>query len=779
MKKQSEKDDQTKKIAAEAAGKEVNLKEFLSCFYSEDETVFIRLFADKKDKDLPAQEFFPRLNKIDEFIPKLKVLNNQGYGVFFSVNGERVDKDVTKIRAQFFECDDISIEQQLENIKTFPLQPSIIVRTRKSLHVYFLIENGKVEAFRTIQKKLAQQFHGDKTVVNESRVMRILGYNHCKQEPFMVECMEFNPQLIYTQEQLESYLPELQDTLPKETKAEYNKGTREQLDFLVDNCDFIKHCKEHAAFLPEIDWYSMVTNLAHFEGGKEKIHELSNCYPRYSEFETDQKIEHFLNSGTAPMNCKIIAEKGYVCPCIGSCSCRSPAGLPFSNKISFKNPEWYVSLKNGLKKFMPGVLAGFLAENFKSIYVGERFYIFKEGYYQESLDYEVQKIIQYHLIITEAKSSDINDVFNQWKINIVKRVEVVNTEPYILNLKNGLLDIRTNELLPFNSDFLSTIRINANFNPSAECPKFLKFLENTLEPGLIPVIQQLMGYCLTTFNQCQKCFVLFGVARSGKSTLIKLIEHIVGNENCCNIAMQDLGDRFNKAELYGKVLNAFSDLPSKVITDVGYFNCLVGTDMITAERKNKNPFSFRSFAKLLFSTNTMPQNIADRSDGFYRRLTIIRFLKQVSEDKVDTHLFEDLLKEADGILNWSLEGLRDLTNNKFIFPDVKETRDELQKYRYSSNSALGFVSMECSISPNYSSFRDDIYRAYGEFCYNNGFHTMSKPRFNKEVEEYYNGKITRSRDLATRKHMWKGIKYIGPDLERPYIGDLDEDDLPF
>ncbi|MBS5645701.1 MAG: hypothetical protein KHW46_08070, partial [Clostridiales bacterium] len=73
----------------------------------------------------------------------------------------------------------------------------------------------------------------------------------------------------------------------------------------------LAHCREQAAVLSEHDWYAMITNLAVFEGGEEAVHKLSAPYPGYRAAETAEKIRHFLASGTKPMTCKAIAEKGF------------------------------------------------------------------------------------------------------------------------------------------------------------------------------------------------------------------------------------------------------------------------------------------------------------------------------------------------------------------------------------------------------------------------------------------------------------------------------------
>ncbi|MBT9132090.1 MAG: hypothetical protein DDT33_00600 [Firmicutes bacterium] len=259
----------------------------------------------------------------------LKKHNAKQRGIYFVVNhGGHEDSDITRINAQFMECDDLSFDKQLYQIEEFPIEPSLIIKTQKSLHTYWLMKDAEVSAFRRVQKRLIAQFDGDKTCINESRVLRLPGFNHCKGEPVMVECVKFNPELRYTQAELEAVLPQVEDE-PAKGSSSLLKDSRKGLTLVQLRCDFIKHCRENAAALPEHDWYAMITNRAVFEDGDKAIHTLSEQYPKYQRQETQRKIQHFLESGTKPMTCKTIAEKGFQCPRIddGNCGCKAPAAL--------------------------------------------------------------------------------------------------------------------------------------------------------------------------------------------------------------------------------------------------------------------------------------------------------------------------------------------------------------------------------------------------------------------------------------------------------------------
>jgi len=318
-------------------GLNISPAEFLGAFFNPDETICIRVFSDKSGSAFSGQKLECKQGRFDSFAETLHKHNAQDRGIYFVINyGGHEDSEIKRVNAQFMECDDLPLDEQLSKIQAFPLEPSLIVKTRKSLHCYWLIKDGVVDKFRNIQRGLISQFGADAACVNESRVFRIPGFNHCKDEPILVECIKFNPELRYTQQELEAALPALPDE-PVSPGAHgaaspiKDRGTQKGLMVVGLNCHFFRHCKKNAKTLSEPDWYAMITNLALFEGGEAAIHKLSKPYPKYSYEQTQAKIEHFHKSGTKPMTCAKIAQNGYVCPNYknGTCKGKSPAGLSY------------------------------------------------------------------------------------------------------------------------------------------------------------------------------------------------------------------------------------------------------------------------------------------------------------------------------------------------------------------------------------------------------------------------------------------------------------------
>lgn len=826
----------------------IQAEDVLNALFNPNEKVCLRVFADRKGDPFSGQKYSCEAAKFNDYKDTLKKHNEANRGIFFVVNlGGDNDKDIIRINAQFVEMDEGTFEEQQAKIDAFALPPSMIIRTRKSLHTYWFMKDAKVEKFRVIQKGLVKHFHGDPACINESRVMRLPGFNHCKQEPVEVVCISFHPERKYTQEQLEEILP-----IEEEAVTEVKKGTEKGLNIVQHGCDFIKYCKEHAAELSEHDWYAMISNLAVFDGGDRLIHELSNPYPGYSESVTNKKINHFIESGTKPMTCAVIAEKGFKCPRLedGSCSCKAPAALcyqPMSvtglrdiisgltaagdvvvdmqtaiefveeylynvdpatagtiinyelkkvfkdfkaaelkslisrqkqlakdyqsgqkarqNKLEVSDfQEWYVSTEKGLK-FMPGVLAEHMAESENVFYAAETYYVYRNGVYVEMPELEAQKLIRDKMISTETKMNQITDAEHQWRILVQKDLRELNANPFIINLKNGLYNLQEDKLVEHTPDYYSTVQLNASYDPKAQCPRFKQYLKEVLDVDQIPLIQEMLGYFLVPITRAQKCFVIVGEGGAGKSQLLLVLNQVLlGSENVSNVSWQALNERFKTAELFGKLANIFADLPTKNIDDNGIFKALVGEDYLTVEKKNKNPFSFQSKARLLFSCNTIPRNLGDKSEGFYRRLILIRFDHAVPEDIKDPNLLEKLRNEADGIFLFALEGLRRLIGNNYKFSVTERNNRELDQYREESDNVLSFVGECCELGEGFDYGSTELYNAYKGFCDDSGVKPYSQKNFVKQLMANFPG-LERGVDKLGKRRIITGLRFIPDDFD--------------
>ncbi|GHU73398.1 hypothetical protein AGMMS49992_11810 [Clostridia bacterium] len=835
---------------------EITPADFLQPFFASDERVCLRVFDDRKPTIFKGMKLESSVANMPAMMETLHKHNQQHRGVYFVVNyGGHEDSEIKRINAQFVECDDLTFEEQQAQIDAFPLPPSIVVKTAKSLHVYWLMRDAKVCDFRRIQKKLVAQFHGDPVCVNESRVLRLPGFYHCKGDAVPVNCIRFDPQLRYTQAELEAVLSLLPDD-PSGSSAPVTKAESSQtkpkksprtalqkgIQLVAMRCAFIKHCRDDAASLRELDWYAMISNLAVFDGGEQAIHELSRLYPKYSRAETQEKIAHFMASGTNPMTCVKIAEGGFICPKMtdGSCDCKSPAALcykpldldsmrtllagrPVTNNVSdnlvtalgfiqeylanvdavtatafISNelrerfalkaldtkplitahrellkehkdkqaaanvphddiPAWYSPTEHGGFKFLPDVLAEHMAKSVYAFTSTGMFFAYEKGVYVMQNELWATAVTKSFMMRGYVTLNMVKDAIGQWKSLIQRPVADINAEPFIINVRNGLLNIVDGSFAEHTANYLTTVQLSAAYDPNATCPQFLAFMDSMLSPDDVALVQEIVGYLLIPLNKAQKSFILVGAPNAGKSTLLSVVQEVLlGCENVSNVAWQNLSDRFNKAELFGKLANIFADLPSKSLDDGGMFKALTGEDFITAEWKHEKPFHFRPYARLLFSCNDIPRNYGDRTEGFYRRLLILRFNKSVAAEQRDPNLRDKLADERNGILIWALAGLRRLMTQNYQFSETDTTRNELQKYKIECNSVLSFFEECCKLDVEAECPREDVFNTYREYCKKNGFQAMSQIRFNKEVEAAY-PIIERAKDKLGNRRTWRGL----------------------
>jgi len=197
-------------------------KEFMSNFPK----AYIQTLDDKKKNKSLTTDGTP-----DKYTNnKLVELNNKGAGIFFSPNQftKRRKKDFCEgVNAWFFEIDDMSKTEQARIIQKSPVTPSIVVETRNSYHVYFLAEDAKIENFREIQTRLIDFFGSDKACKDVTRVLRIPGFYHMKEDPYKVE-IRANTGFIHTEQTMFENFPKKEDK-PKQIK--HNQKIQDGMDF--------------------------------------------------------------------------------------------------------------------------------------------------------------------------------------------------------------------------------------------------------------------------------------------------------------------------------------------------------------------------------------------------------------------------------------------------------------------------------------------------------------------------------------------------------------------
>ena len=331
-----------------------------------------------------------------------------------------------------------------------------------------------------------------------------------------------------------------------------------------------------------------------------------------------------------------------------------------------------------------------------------------------------------------------------------------------LVVASGVLDPLTGSLEEWDSARLDTVRLPVRFVPSAECPRFVRFVQE-VTPEHVSVVQEMMGYCLLKDHRIHRAFLLVGDGANGKSTLQNVMKALLGPANVASVSLQQLagGDKFAAAHLTGKLANLCADIPSRALRDTGVFKALTGGDLVYAQRKFQDPYEFSNFAKLVFSANRVPLS-EDETTAFYRRMTILSFPNTFAGKTANPDLLAGLTTDAElsGILNWAVKGLRRLLRQGDITdaPTVEEARRD---YVRRSDPVAAFVEDAVLVDPEGEETKDDLYEAYVHHVRGRGLIAVLNSVFAKDLKRVVSsvreGRPTRNR---VRTQVWHGVRLL-------------------
>ena len=330
-----------------------------------------------------------------------------------------------------------------------------------------------------------------------------------------------------------------------------------------------------------------------------------------------------------------------------------------------------------------------------------------------------------------------------------------------INLRNGLLDIRTRHLRAHSADFFSPVQIPVNYDPDAKCVAWNEFVEGVFPDDAKELAWEIAGDLLVPDRSIQKAVLLSGPGGNGKSTFLVGLQAFVGPENVSGESLHSLAEnRFAPAQLQGRLANICADLPSPNLNDSSVFKSITGGDSIRAERKYGPPFSFPPHCRLLFSSNSLP--IAkDSSQAYLDRWIIVPFEKrfrgeagEVPRSVLDKQLADP--KELSGLLNLALDGL-DRLRRTGRFSQSMSTRKAFHEFESVSDDLGGWVERNFIFVADGSFPVEELRGSYNRYRTNNRRPPLSDSQFGREISQRF-PKLKRVRIDNPRRWHYQGIR---------------------
>ena len=358
----------------------------------------------------------------------------------------------------------------------------------------------------------------------------------------------------------------------------------------------------------------------------------------------------------------------------------------------------------------------------------------------------------------------------------IDRHDFILDKQYI-PLKNEILDItqdpKTNkwtigkkEATP---DLYITNRIPLIYNPESQPTRWLKFLELGLESEDIIFLQEWVGFCLYRSLPFYKAIMIVGPTRTGKSTVIDVIRAFLGEKNVTNITIHSLNDKYERARLYLKLLNAHAEIGATELKHSSAIKTLISGDAQTARNPFEKSFEWKPTTKYGYSCNQTPYVYEDDS-AWYIRWKIIRMNKHQyfpDDPKTDEHLYEKLTTESElsSILTWATNGLiRALNQGHFSnCPPWTVTRDLWLLHSDPLAQFLESEWVEWNVE-NSVTIRE-FYEHFKGFCLSQGIPAWSKRRVGNSIKRRYIETGTISTGYIADDRAWHGLRTKIPGAE--------------
>lgn len=376
------------------------------------------------------------------------------------------------------------------------------------------------------------------------------------------------------------------------------------------------------------------------------------------------------------------------------------------------------------------------------ITVNDQIYVYEDGYYQRD-----ERIVENKMIdkFPGIKQRQRSEVLSYIRIRTYKNAADILVNPYVLNLKNTRLDIRSGKCLEFTPEAIEFDRIPVTYDPSAYCADVDKMLNRVFlgDREVINLFEEMVGSCLIKHNRYQTAFMLYGSGANGKSTILDLVKKFLGVQNYASISLEKVTDRFNIAELENKLANIGDDIDNVVIKDTGTLKKMFAGNDMTAERKGERPFTLRPYATHIYSANSIPRSF-DKSDGFYRRWMFIPFNAKFSSSDPDYDpMIEDKITTEEALsylLNVGIRGAKRLIKRgKYTTP--ASVKAALDAYKTENSTVLSWID-DRDLTEDYflDNSTDKLYADFTDWCKLAGIKSANvtgKKTFNREVVYKY------------------------------------------
>jgi P4 family phage/plasmid primase-like protien len=631
-------------------------------------------------------------------------------------------------------------------LERFPFPPSLVVQTGGGLHVYFLLREplelpADEPIARGALRRLAIALGADLSAAECARVLRLPGtFNYKYAPPARVSLEVFEPARRYNLSELLAFLPseEGPDAVPGQRfamPAAAGVGDRHLTLFRAGRSLKARGLSPDAV-------------LAALRVENQRV-----CVPPLpddqviaqveSVFQQQDRIGYEPRPVVAPATPRTLTDTGN-----GERFATQHGGHV---RYCYAQKSWYVWMGTHWRQDPGDAIARMAKETAKSIYLEAAAASSEDrrkatGQWAAKSEDERRRRAMVDLARSES--------------GIPIAPEELDRDPWLLNVANGTLNLKTGVLQPHRREDFITRIIPIAYDPAAPCPTWEGFVRHILsgKARVIRFVQKALGYSLTGETREQVLFILHGTGSNGKTTLLETTSLLLAPyaaqvaaetllaRDTDALAMNDLftlqGARF--------VVAIESDMGRRLAESL--VKRVTGSDTIKAKKLYTDVFAYRPTFKLFIATNHKPV-IRGTDHAMWRRIRLVEFDVVVPDDQQDKGLPDKLKAELAGILRWAVDGCR-LWQTEGLGPP-QEVRQATDDYRAEMDILGGFLAERCWLEdPQAAIGAEELYTDYNTWA----ARTKEKPLSMKTFKAALKERGFKQTPRRSAGHAWMGVR---------------------
>ena len=286
--------------------------------------------------------------------------------------------------------------------------------------------------------------------------------------------------------------------------------------------------------------------------------------------------------------------------------------------------------------------------------------------------------------------------------------EDYDASPYLLNLVNGVYDLKANLFIAAEnispSDRLCRHQITCSYDAKAKAPEWEKFCGKVFaDSDATRYVQTYIGAGLSG-EMIERCLILYGAGSNGKSTLLAMVSALVGGyATSFNIAAlmgdsRGVNSEYEIRKLKGARMAFATESREGAKLDESILKKICSKDKVCARFPYELPIQFQPTHKTILATNHKPRvEAADK--GTWRRLSMVSMSYDFDldvEKKLDVEVEAIFQRELPGVLNWVIEGWRRYRSEGLLVPASIEA--DTREYRCEEDKLMEWISEQFEVT---------------------------------------------------------------------------------